>query len=60
MRLFRIGDGEDGEVAVHHAQHDAVPVRRALQRAEIVVSRVASQKRFPSASYSCLRSEGTL
>ena len=38
MRLFRIGDGEDGEVAVHHAQHNAVPVRRALQGAEIVVN----------------------
>ena len=37
VRLFRISDGEHGQIAVHHSQHDAVPVCRALQRTTGVV-----------------------
>lgn len=35
MWLLWVGDGQDGEIAVHHAQDDAVPIGGALQRAQV-------------------------
>ena len=35
VRLLRVGDGQDRQVAVYHAQHHAVPVCRALQGTQI-------------------------